>query len=230
MRFYGLYKLLPKLVQFWSAKRIQALSRTSYSVFFSPWCLLNSFLLLSVHCHLPWLLPPLKTSVCLISPLWKHTLNLLTSTTTISPPFSLLSVSMLRVLFTFAAWSSSPTQCWATCCNSTGVAHANFSTDFSSNRSQRLHPFLNLPELLTARHKFNCCVSAEIHKSVSDPDLPTSIQTENTNCCHLGNVWWPPQWAPHGWRNFLHLLPQALPIAPFPVTVENSHLPCHFRP
>lgn len=42
MHFYGLYKLLPKLVQFWSGKWIHALSKTRYSVF-SPGCLLTSF-------------------------------------------------------------------------------------------------------------------------------------------------------------------------------------------
>lgn len=229
MCFYGLYKLLPKLVQFWSAKRMQALSGTSYSVFSSPWCLLTSFSppLYIVIC-LGFSL--LKTDVCLISPPWKHASNLLASTTTISPPFSLLSVSTLRVLFTFAAWSSSPTRCWAACYNSTGIACANFSIDFSSNRPQRLHPFLNLPDLLTAGHQFNCCLCVEIHKSISDPDLSTSIQTENTNWRLLGNVWSPPRWAPHDWSKFLHLFPQTLPIEPFSVTVENSHLPCHFRP
>lgn len=142
MYFYGLYKLLPKLVLFWSAKWMQALSGTSYSVF-SPWCLFTSFSTLLCSMSLALAFPSSQKSMYLFSPLWKHTLNLLASTTAISPPFSLSSVSMLRVLFTFANWSSSLTWWrWAACCNSTATAHDNFSIDFSSNGSQRLHPFL----------------------------------------------------------------------------------------
>lgn len=84
---------------------------------------------------------------------------------------------MLRVLFTFPAWSSSLIQCWAVCCNSAGIPRDNFSIDFSSNRPQRLHPFLNLSDLLTAGQKFNCYLNSQVHFWSRQP-LPFKLKTQ----------------------------------------------------
>lgn len=98
MHFYGLYKLLPKLVQFWSAKWIQALSGTRYSVFSPPWCLLTSFFI--PLCTLLFALAsPSSQNKCVF--------NLSTLKTHIEPAclhsyillLSLLSVSMLSAVY-----------------------------------------------------------------------------------------------------------------------------------
>lgn len=107
------------------------------------------------------------------------------------------------MLFTFAAWSSSLTQCWATCCNSTGIPRANFSIDFSSNRSGRFHPSLTY---LTYWLQGTNSTSVSVLKFTS-AFIPRFIHS-HSNWKQTDVSLSPHQWVPHGWSKFLHLLPQ----------------------
>lgn len=215
MHFYGLYKLLPKLVQFWSAKWMQALSGTSYSIFFSPLCLLTSFS------------TPLCTlSFASASPSSQNKCVFNVSTLKIHTKSACLCCYHLFLLLPLICKHAESAVYSVLGCllHATGVARAKFSIDFSWNKLWSLHPFLSLPDLLNVGHKFNCYLWAQIHKSLSDPDLSTSVQTENTNWCLLGNTPVSSSWL----RQVSSPPPTSSLYCAFLNHCEESHLPRHF--
>lgn len=108
----------------------------------------------------------LTKQVCFISPLQKFTMNLPASTS--SPLLLICKHTGSAVCFCCLEFiCDTVLGCQL---HATGITCVKLSIDFSSNRSQRLHSILNLPDLLTAGHKFSCCLCAEIHKTISDPD------------------------------------------------------------
>lgn len=130
-----------------------------------PSVCLPYFLLLPVHCHLPWLLLPYKTSVFNLSTSKMHTES---ACLHLIPLLLICKHTESAVCFCCQEFICDTVL--GCLLRATGVTCVKFSIDFSSNRSQRLHSILNLPDLMTARHKFSCCLCAEIHKTISDPD------------------------------------------------------------